>query len=385
MNKSKADSPKLRGVMLVFLYLYLISCSSDVSEKFDLELNEKEQEIKEPKTALHELTLDSDPFTLCSNHRSQKAVFEAIFSNKNAYRIPGNPSKESLSTFYDDLQKGYDSENNTLGSHLIQKGYHTFTHAIDVLTTTHALLECGGSRFLKDFEQTAILLAAIGHDALHLGVNNQFLINTDHPLIQDFGEHSLQEKRSLDYLLGLIKKHDLFRQSDASTPEQNNQIKRSLKLIKEAILYTDFKRHKELMSRMGEKIPSIIKASQEQNIDISMRIDDDTRSLIASFILHTADVSNPGKKWPVCERWANLVMAEFFGQGDLEKENGMKPSMNCDRDSVLIPECQLGFGKYVVHDIYTTLSQIIPDGGNFLLRNLNENQQRWQRLKDQSD
>jgi hypothetical protein len=30
MNKSKADSPKLRGVMLVFLYLYLISCSSDV-------------------------------------------------------------------------------------------------------------------------------------------------------------------------------------------------------------------------------------------------------------------------------------------------------------------------------------------------------------------
>ena len=54
MNKSKADSPKLRWVMLVFLYLYLISCSSDVSEKFDLELNEKEQEIKEPKTALHE-------------------------------------------------------------------------------------------------------------------------------------------------------------------------------------------------------------------------------------------------------------------------------------------------------------------------------------------
>jgi hypothetical protein len=69
----------------------------------------------------------------------------------------------------------------------------------------------------------------------------------------------------------------------------------------------------------------------------------------------------------------------------LEKENGMKPSMNCDRDSVLIPECQIGFGKYVVHDLYTTLSQIIPDGGNFLLRNLNENQQRWQRLKDQSD
>ena len=142
------------------------------------------------------------------------------------------------------------------------------------------------------------------------------------------------------------------------------------------------------MDRMKAKVPSILKviqANSEQHIDLSSSLDKDTRSLIASFILHTADVSNPGKKWPVCERWANLVMEEFFGQGDLEKSKGMKPSMNCDRLTVKTPECQLGFGKYVVHDLYSTLAQIIPDGGNFLLRNLNKNQKLWQRLKDQSD
>jgi hypothetical protein len=59
----------------------------------------------------------------------------------------------------------------------------------------------------------------------------------------------------------------------------------------------------------------------------------------------------------------------------------MKPSMNCDRDSVLIPECQLGFGKYVVHDLYVSLSRIIPEGGNFLLTNLNANQTKWEAMR----
>ena len=111
-----------------------------------------------------------------------------------------------------------------------------------------------------------------------------------------------------------------------------------------------------------------------------MHLDDETRSLIASFILHAADVSNPGENWPVCERWANLVMAEFFGQGDLEKQKGMKPSMNCDRDSVLIPECQLGIGKYLVHDLYVSLAKIIPEGGNFLLKNLDTNRDHWEAM-----
>jgi len=375
-------------ILSAFLLLFGNSCSTDLVENSESEVNGKVRHEGVLTSSHIDLSLSSDPFALCSTEQSQKAVFETLFLSNDSYRIPGNPNKESLHSFYDDLQKGYFSKNNTLNSPLIQKGYHTFTHAIDVLATTHALLECGGSRFLKDFEQTALLIAAIAHDALHLGVNNQYLINIKHPLVKEFGEDSLQEKRSINYLLKLIKKHHLFTQSDTSNPEENNQIKRSLKLINEAILYTDFKRHKELMDRMKAKVPSILKviqANSEQHIDLSSSLDKDTRSLIASFILHTADVSNPGKKWPVCERWANLVMEEFFGQGDLEKSKGMKPSMNCDRLTVKTPECQLGFGKYVVHDLYSTLAQIIPDGGNFLLRNLNKNQKLWQRLKDQSD
>ena len=384
MKQSMVNSSKFWHVLPAFLFLLGISCSSDLVETSESDLNGKVHHGSALSTPHIDLTLSSDPFALCSTEQSKKAVFETLLLSNGSYRIPGNPNNESLISFYDDLQEGYLLNNNTLGSPLIQRGYHTFTHAIDVLATTHALLECGGARFLKNFEKTAILLAALGHDALHLGVNNQYLINTNHPLVEEFGLESLQEKRSIDYLLKILKQNNLYTQSDTSSPMLNNQIRRSLKLIKETILYTDFKRHKELMNRMNAKVPSIVKVIQvnkEQNTDISMHLDDETRSLIASFILHAADVSNPGKKWPVCERWANLVMAEFFGQGDLEKQKGMKPSMNCDRDSVLIPECQLGFGKYVAHDLYVSLSRIVPKGGNFLLTNLNANQAQWEAMR----
>ena len=74
-------------------------------------------------------------------------------------------------------------------------------------------------------------------------------------------------------------------------------------------------------------------------------------------------------------------MNEFFSQGDLQKKLGLKTSMNCDRSSVSVPGCQVGFGKYVIHDLYTLLKMTVHDGGSYLLKNFNSNQQKWQELQ----
>ena len=63
---------------------------------------------------------------------------------------------------------------------------------------------------------------------------------------------------------------------------------------------------------------------EQRRVILSTKFSSEERILLASFILHCADISNPGKDWPVCERWANLVMNEFFAQGDLEKNLGGK-------------------------------------------------------------
>ena len=109
---------------------------------------------------------------------------------------------------------------------------------------------------------------------------------------------------------------------------------------------------------------------------------EETRVLLASFVLHVADISNPGREWETCERWAGLVMHEFFSQGDLEKKLGLPVSMNCDRDKVLVPFAQIGFGKFVIRDLYELLSQTFHTGGNYLLSNFEKNQSKWQAIEE---
>jgi len=33
-----------------------------------------------------------------------------------------------------------------------------------------------------------------------------------------------------------------------------------------------------------------------------------------SLLLHCADISHPGKKWDLHEKWTNLLVSEFFAQ-----------------------------------------------------------------------
>jgi hypothetical protein len=40
----------------------------------------------------------------------------------------------------------------------------------------------------------------------------------------------------------------------------------------------------------------------------------DEHKLIAEFLVHCADVSNPCKPWAVCRPWADRIVREFFEQ-----------------------------------------------------------------------
>jgi hypothetical protein len=128
-----------------------------------------------------------------------------------------------------------------------------------------------------------------------------------------------------------------------------------------------------------------LEVDYDSGLNVSSFLSMDQKILMGSFILHCSDISNPGKEWKHCERWAGLVMNEFFSQGDLEKKLGLKPSINCDRSSVSVPGCQVGFGKYVIHDLYTLLKRTVHDGGSYLLKNFNSNQQKWQELLSKED
>ena len=348
------------------------------------------------------LGFESDSFELSSTKDRQMEVFEALFIGKDAYRIPGDPDPDRLRAFFSDLRDSYFLTAEGIDYALIKRQYHTFTHAMDVMLAAHALLRSGGGVYLSPGEQAVLVLAALGHDSMHTGVNNTFLINSKHPYFIDTGAESLQEKRSVRRVMALLEKHEILVVSEGMEKALQDEIIGARNLIEQSILWTDISRHREQMNLVTALVPQLndslakargsdgegaTKGATAADLDLAMQIHsslpEETRVLLASFFLHVADISNPGRDWDTCERWAGLVMNEFFSQGDLEKKMGLSVSMNCDREKVLVPFAQIGFGKFVIRDLYGLLSQTLHSGGNYLLNNFEINQRKWQKIEEE--
>lgn len=58
-------------------------------------------------------------------------------------------------------------------------------------------------------------------------------------------------------------------------------------------------------------------------------------------LVHCADLSNPTKPLDLYKRWVDLLMEEFFQQGDKEREQNLDISPMCDRHSATIEKSQV--------------------------------------------
>ncbi|KAG1058367.1 hypothetical protein G6F42_028706 [Rhizopus arrhizus] len=63
---------------------------------------------------------------------------------------------------------------------------------------------------LRPKDVFALLIAAIGHDAAHPGVNNMFLINSSNPLATLYNDRSVLESLHSMTLFQLLNKHGII-------------------------------------------------------------------------------------------------------------------------------------------------------------------------------
>lgn len=86
----------------------------------------------------------------------------------------------------------------------------------------------------------------------------------------------------------------------------------------------------------------------------------DTHDTIRNVLLHYADISNSMKPFSIARVWADLVLEEFFVQGDKMKELGLPvPALN-DREKTQRPTSQIGFIEFIVSPLVFTIVKIIP-------------------------
>eukprot|EP00300_Choanocystis_sp_HF-7_P006478 c14732_g2_i2.p1 GENE.c14732_g2_i2~~c14732_g2_i2.p1 ORF type:complete len:140 (-),score=38.34 c14732_g2_i2:137-556(-) len=87
----------------------------------------------------------------------------------------------------------------------------------------------------------------------------------------------------------------------------------------------------------------------------------DHKLLVMQICLHCADISNPTKPLDISKKWSKLVQAEFWWQGDQERELGVTPGKFFDRtvEPVNIALCQLGFIVFLVEPIFKLWIQFV--------------------------
>ncbi|KAG0213092.1 High affinity cAMP-specific and IBMX-insensitive 3',5'-cyclic phosphodiesterase 9A [Mortierella sp. GBA43] len=100
------------------------------------------------------------------------------------------------------------------------------------------------------------------------------------------------------------------------------------------------------------------------------------RQSLSNCLLHAADISNPVKPWGLCKRWSDLVVQEFFLQGDIEKAQHLPVSPNMDRDQHNQPQISLGFSDFVVQPYFESFVEFLPEAAPFLAT-LSSNREQW--------
>ncbi|KAG9347966.1 hypothetical protein JZ751_003985 [Albula glossodonta] len=218
-----------------------------------------------------------------------------------------------------------------------QNPYHNAVHAADVTQAMYCYLqEPKLSKSLTSCDILLGLLAAATHDLDHPGVNQPFLIKTNHYLAALYQNTSVLENHHWRSAVGLLRESRLFSHLPS---EDGLNMERQLGSL---ILATDISRQNEYLSKFREHL-------DKEDLLLGNA---GHRHFILQMALKCADICNPCRPWELSKQWSEKVTEEFFHQGDIEKKHKLEVSPLCDSQTNSVGKIQIDFMTYVVEPLF---------------------------------
>ena len=245
--------------------------------------------------------------------------------------------------------------------------YHNDLHAGDITQSCLVYFKSGKiNKIIKlnQLSKCALFLSCICHDYKHPGVNNNFLKDTRNSLAIKYNDTSILENMHISESFKLTIDYPDCNIFSGLDSEKYNQLRKEMI---SCVLYTDMTKHNLTIDFMKEITSD--KKSKEK----------DYHQDYMNLLIHSADISNPTKKFHLYYKWAKMVVEEFFQQGDKEKELGLKCTF--DRETTTIYQNQLGFINYIEIPFFNLFVQTFPKL-NFLMDNLNDNKAEILKLQE---
>lgn len=269
--------------------------------------------------------------------------------------------------------------------------YHNWRHAVDVTQSLYCFLcnvrlcpptpkslarrknagpnavEC----LLSPVEALILLVSAVGHDVGHPGVNNAFLVASNHQLAHVYNDKSVLENYHCAAYSQLLRRH---------WPALSNIAHFRSSMIS-IILATDMQRHFEYMGYLKD-LKQKVEQSDSQLSDWNEKDRTHARELVMALLLKAADISNVARPFEISSQWAKILMNEFARQGELESELqiptclfGGPPDQG---DLLAAAQSQKGFMNLFGVPLFQGISELIPNV-SCTIAELNNNREVWER------
>nr|CEL65403.1 TPA: 3'5'-cyclic nucleotide phosphodiesterase,putative [Neospora caninum Liverpool] len=285
--------------------------------------------------------------------------------------------------------------------------YHNEQHGAAVAHMMVFLLRaCHVWTMFKPLHQTAIIVAALVHDVGHFGMNNNYVVNSGHPLAITYNDRSVLENFHSALAFRIMTMHgtEVFDVAETFSSEDKRDFR---KYIIELVLETDIFFHYKFIGRFRLRRPmsSFFKllgergthSTNDQNnapplsfptktrTDLDEASEEDIKdlNLLAKACIRGADVGHAAVEWRQHYFYSKAVQTEFFNQGEIEKTLRLRISPCCDPRTTDVPKCQDGFITFISRPLFEELALINTNSD--IMRKcvplLNANQATWNRIK----
>ncbi|CAH0557009.1 unnamed protein product [Brassicogethes aeneus] len=247
--------------------------------------------------------------------------------------------------------------------------YHNWMHAFSVAHFAYLCLknfQLVENKYFSNLEAMAYFIACLCHDIDHRGTTNSFQQQSNSVLASLYSsEGSVMERHHVSQTLCILNTEGCnFLES-----LNHEDYSRCLDLINHMILATDLASHYKIHNKQ------LIMATEGYHPK-----DPEHRYILACLLMTCADLSDQTKDWIETKRVAQLIYAEFFAQGDLEKKMGKEPANMMDREKASIPDHQLVFLKDCVICIFKLLANMFPKS-KVMIETIKRNILCWEAAK----
>ncbi|KAF9157672.1 3',5'-cyclic-nucleotide phosphodiesterase [Actinomortierella ambigua] len=279
---------------------------------------------------------------------------------------------------------------NEISSGISSSSSNSSNSSDTATTTTKKELKVRVHDYMRAEDIFALVVASIGHDVGHPGVNNMFLVNAHTPLAQVYNDRSVLESFHSMALFQVMKKHG-FECFDVDS--QNRKFMEFRKMVVSTILATDMGLHFDYVGKIKEQASRVRARNDDpqavgQNKMPATNIVEQERLVLCGTLIKCADISNASRPFHVAERWSTVLLQEMCNQADIEKEMaicsgqpvapGSTKSLANDRGMQI--DSQLGFIHGFAMPLFASVAELIPEM-EYCVDLLKKNHKVWEDRK----